>query len=136
MGYFCFFHNQELCLKLQLVIIRLHRGLKMSRSQSNNSHTRATLWKGRPLTILPVVGDLHLALLGPEHGLGDLADGLFVGQVAMEEVAGAGLLHDVRSGEARHLAEAIVTVDDCTVLHSGISYDKFSVCIKTKHVPG
>lgn len=54
----------------------------------------------------------------------------------MEEVAGAGLLHDVRSGEARHLTEAIITVDDCTILHSGISYDKFSVCIKTKDIPG
>lgn len=108
----------------------------MSCSRSNNSHITATLEEGRPLTILPVVGDLHLALLGAEHSLGDLADGLFVGQVAMEEVAGAGLLHDVRSGEARHLAEAIVTVDDCTVLHSGIRYDKFPVCRKTKDVPG
>lgn len=54
----------------------------------------------------------------------------------MEEVAGAGLLHDVRSGEARHLAEAIVAVDDRTVLHSGISYDKFPVCVKTEDVPG
>lgn len=92
--------------------------------------------KGRPLTVLPVVGDLHLALLGPEHGLGDLADGLYAGQVSVEEVAGAGLLHDVGSGEARHLTEAIVTVDDCTVLHSGIGYDKFPVCIEIKCVPG
>lgn len=97
---------------------------------------RASLGKGRALTILPVVGDLHLALLRPQHGLGDLADGLFVGQVAVEEVAGARLLHDVRSGEARHLAEAIVTVDDGTVLHPGISDDKFTVCVKTKDVPG
>lgn len=104
----------------------------MSRRWSNNSHISASLGNGRALTILPVVGDLHLALLGPQHGLGDLADGLFVGQVAVEEVAGAGLLHDVRSGEARHLAEAIVTVDDGTVLHPGISDDKFTVCIKKK----
>lgn len=102
--------------------------LKQEQRQSRDSQTFV---KGRPLTILPVVGDLHLALLGPEHGLGDLADGLFAGQLAVEEVAGAGLLHDVRSGEARHLAEAIVTVDDCTVLHSGIGYDKFPVCMKT-----
>lgn len=54
----------------------------------------------------------------------------------MEEVTGAGLLHDVGSGEARHLAEAVVTVDDCTVLNSGIGYDKFPICINTKYVPG
>lgn len=107
--------------------------LQQAQRQSRDTHTFV---KGRPLTVLPVVGDLHLALLGPEHGLGDLADGLFAGQVSVEEVAGAGLLHDVGSGEARHLTEAIVTVDDCTVLHSGIGYDKFPVCIETKYVPG
>lgn len=106
--------------------------LQQEQPQSHDSHTCG---KGRSLTVLPVVGDLHLALLGPQHGLGDLADGLLVGQVAVEEIAGAGLLHDVRSGEARHFAEAIVTVDDCTVLHSGIGYDKFPVCVKTKYVP-
>lgn len=134
--YFClFFSQKQLCPKLwwatpRLVVISWHHKdeLKQEQRQSRDSQTFV---KGRPLTILPVVGDLHLALLGPEHGVGDLADGLFAGQLAVEEVAGAGLLHDVRSGEPRHLAEAIVTVDDCTVLHSGIGYDKFPVCMKT-----
>ena len=48
----------------------------------------------------------------------------------MEEVAGARPLHDVRSGEASHLAEAVVAVDDGTVLHPGIGYHKFPVCVK------
>lgn len=81
------------------------------------------------LTVLPVVGDLHLALLGPLHSLRHLADGLGVGQVAVEEVASAGLLHDVRPGEARHLAEAVVAVNDCTVLHPGVGDHKFPICV-------
>lgn len=82
------------------------------------------------LTILAVVGDLHLALLGPKHSLCHLVDGLFVCEVTVEEVTCARLLHDVWSREARHLAEAIIAVDDCTVLHPGISYHKFPVCMK------
>lgn len=89
---------------------------------------------GHRLTILTVVGHLHLALLGPEHSLGHLADGLFVGQATVEEVTGAWLLHDVRSWETCHLAEAIVAVYDCTVLHPGIGYHKFPVCIKRKSI--
>lgn len=46
----------------------------------------------------------------------------------MQEVTGARLLHDVRPGEARHLAEAIVTVDNSTVLHPGIGYDELLIC--------
>lgn len=47
------------------------------------------------LTILAVVGDLHLALLRPKHCLCHLVDGLFVSEVTMEEVTRAWLLHDV-----------------------------------------
>lgn len=61
------------------------------------------------------------------NGLGHLADGLRVGQVPVQEVAGAGLLHDVRSGEARHLAEAVIAVYYCTVLYPGIGYHKFPI---------
>ena len=86
------------------------------------------------LTILAVVGDLHLALLGPQHRLGHQADGLFVRQVTVQEVTGARLLHDVRSGEARHLAEAVVAVDDCTVLHPGIGDQEFPICTQRKTV--
>lgn len=84
------------------------------------------------LTILAVVGDLHLSLLGPHYGLRHLADGLLVSQVTMEEVAGARLLHDIRPREACHLAEAVVAVYDCTVLHPGIGYHKFPVCMELK----
>lgn len=63
------------------------------------------------------------------HGLGHLADGLGVGQVPVEEVAGAGLLHDVRPGEARHFAEAVVAVNDCTVLHPGVGDHKFPIWV-------
>lgn len=49
------------------------------------------------LTILPVVGDLYLALFGAKHSLRHLVDRLLVGEVPMEKVTGAGLLHDVWS---------------------------------------
>lgn len=91
-----------------------------------------TVVPGHWLTILAVVGDLNLAFLGPHQSLGHLADGLFVRQVTVEEVTGARLLHDVWSWEAGHLTEAIIAVDDCTVLHPGIGYHKFPVCMKRK----
>lgn len=50
----------------------------------------------------------------------------------MKEVTSARLLHDVWSGEARHLAKAVIAVYDCTVLHPGIGYHKFPVCRKRK----
>lgn len=80
------------------------------------------------LTIFAVVGYLHLALLRAQQRLGHLGHRVSAGELAMQEVAGARLLHDVRPGEARHLAEAIVTVDDSAVLHAGIGYDEFLVC--------
>lgn len=49
------------------------------------------------------------------------------GELSMQEVTGARPLHDVRPGEARHLAEAVITVDDSTVLHPGIGYDEFLI---------
>lgn len=51
-----------------------------------------------------------------------------VGELAVQEVTGAWLLHDVWPGEARHLAEAVITIDYCTVLHPGIGYDEFLIC--------
>lgn len=75
-----------------------------------------------------MVGDLHLALLGAQQRLGHLGHGVPVGELAVQEVAGARLLHDVRPGEARHLAEAVITVDDSAVLHPGIGYDEFLIC--------
>lgn len=80
------------------------------------------------LTILAVVGDLHLALLRAQQRLGHLGDGMPVGELAVQEVTGARLLHDIWPGEAGHLAEAVITVDDSTVLHPGIGYDEFLIC--------
>lgn len=80
------------------------------------------------LTILAVVGDLHLALLWAQQRLGHLGHRVPAGELAVQEVAGARLLHDVRPGEARHFAEAVITVDNSTVLHPGISYDEFLIC--------
>lgn len=82
----------------------------------------------RRLTVLAVVGDLHFALLGAPQSLAHLVDGLLVRVLAVEEVAGARLLHDVRPGEAGHLAEAVVAVDDGTVFHPGVGYYEFTVC--------
>lgn len=80
------------------------------------------------LTILAVVGDLHLALLRAQQRLGHLGHGVPVGELAVQEVTGARLLHDIWPGEAGHLAEAIVTVDDSAVLHPGIGYDELLIC--------
>lgn len=75
-----------------------------------------------------MVGDLHLALLGAQQRLGHLGHRVPGGELAVEEVTSARLLHDVRPGEARHLTEAIITVDDSAVLHTGIGYDEFLIC--------
>lgn len=79
------------------------------------------------LTIFAVVGDLHLALLRAQQGLGHLGHRVPAGELSVQEVTSARLLHDVRPGEARHLAEAVVTVDDSAVLHTGIGYEEFLV---------
>lgn len=79
------------------------------------------------LTILAVVGDLHLSFLGAQKRLSHLGHRVPAGELAVQEVARARLLHDVRPGEARHLAEAVVAVDDRTVLHAGIGYDEFLI---------
>lgn len=80
------------------------------------------------LTILAVVGDLHLAFLRAQKRLGHLGHSVPIGELAVQEVTSARLLHDVWPGEAGHLAEAIVAVDNSTVLHPGIGYDEFLIC--------
>lgn len=82
---------------------------------------------GVVLTIFTVVSDLHLPFLRAKQCLGHLGDGVAFGELAMQEVAGAGFLHDVWSRVARHLAEAVIAVDDGTVGHPGICYDEFLV---------
>lgn len=80
------------------------------------------------LTILAVVGDLHFALLGPQQCLGHLGHSVPTGELAMQEVTSAWLLHYIWPGKARHLAETIITVDNSAVLHPGIGYDEFLIC--------
>lgn len=80
------------------------------------------------LTVLAVVGDLHFALLRAQQCLGHLGHRMPVGELAVQEVTSARLLHDVRPGEARHLTEAVITVDNSAVLHAGIGYDEFLIC--------
>lgn len=80
------------------------------------------------LTILAVVGDLHLPLLRAQQGLGYLGYSMARGKLAVEEVTRARLLHDVRPREARHLAERIVAKDDGAVLHTCVCYHKLLIC--------
>lgn len=81
-------------------------------------------------TVLAVIRDLHFAFLRAQQSLRYLRDGVPFGQLSMQEVAGARLLHDVRPGKARHFAEGVIAVDDSTVLDSCIGYDKSLVCPK------
>lgn len=74
-----------------------------------------------------IVGDLHLPLLRPQQRLGNLGNIMPLGLRPMEKVAGARLLHDIWPGETSHLTEAIIAVDDGTVLYSGICNDKFFI---------
>lgn len=113
-------------LLLQNVPDRVDSGLQHVPAEPREVEHR--LKQQEALTVLAVVGDLHLALLRAQQRLGHLGHRVSVGELAVQEVAGARLLHDVRPGEARHLAEAVVTVDDSTVLHAGIGYDEFLIC--------
>lgn len=82
---------------------------------------------GRFLTFLAVVENLHLALLGAQQGLGQLGQRALHGPGPHEEGAGAGLLHDLSPGKAKHLAEALVAVDDATVLHLGVGNQELAI---------
>lgn len=104
-------------------------------TQINNSASKASLVTSYHRerhqicpTILPVERDLHFPLLRAQKGLRYLRNGVPLGQLSVQEVARARLLHDVRPREARHLAEAVVAEDDGAVLHPGIGYDKLFIC--------
>lgn len=75
-------------------------------------------------TFLRVVENLHLAFLGAEQGLGQLGQGALHSAGSHQKLASAGLLHYFCPGEAKHLAEAFVAVDDATLLHLGIANQK------------
>lgn len=78
-------------------------------------------------TFFRVVEDLHLALLRAQQSLGQLGHGTLHGPGSHQELAGAGLLHDLRPREAEHLAEALVAVDDAAVLDLGVGDQELAV---------
>lgn len=78
-------------------------------------------------TFFRVVEDLHLALLGAQQSLGQLGRGALHGPGSHQELAGAGLLHDLRPREAEHLAEALIAVDDAAVLDLGVGDQELAI---------
>lgn len=81
-----------------------------------------------------MVRDLHLAFLGAQQGLGHLGHSMAAGELAVQEVTGTWPLHDIRPGEASHLTETVIAVDDSAVLHTGIGYDELLICGGTNRV--
>ena len=79
------------------------------------------------LTFFIVVEDLHLSLLWAQQGLGQLGQGALHGPRPHQELAGARLLHDLRPAKAKHLAEALVAVDDATVLHLCVADQELAI---------
>lgn len=73
------------------------------------------------LTLFGVVEYLHLALLRAQQGLGQLRECTLHGAWSCQEMTCARLLHDLCPREAKHLAEALVAVDDATVFHLCVS---------------
>lgn len=69
------------------------------------------------LTILAIVEDVHLALFSPKQGLRQAGHSTARSVRASEEVTGTGSLHHLHTGVAEEFAEAIIAVDDGTVLH-------------------
>lgn len=69
------------------------------------------------LTILAVVEDVHFALFSPKQGLCQARHSTAWSVRACEEVTGAGSLHHLHPGVAKELAEAVIAIDDGTVLH-------------------
>ena len=51
---------------------------------------------------------------------------------AVQEAAGARLLHHLGTGVAAHATEAVIAEDDSAVLHPGVGNDKFAIYVKTK----
>lgn len=66
-------------------------------------------------------------LFGAEQGLSQLGEGTLHGAGPHQELAGTGLLHDLRPGKTKHLAEAFIAVDDATVLHLGIGDEELAI---------
>ena len=84
------------------------------------------------LTCFLVEHDLLLELAAPLQGGVDVLDDGVVGLGAVEELAGAALLHHLGAHKARQLAEAIRAVHDRVALrHLRIGQDEVAVCDKT-----
>lgn len=69
------------------------------------------------LTILAVVEDVHLALFGTKQGLCQARHSAAWSVRAGEEVTGTGSLHHLHTGVAEEFTEAVIAVNDGTVLH-------------------
>lgn len=69
------------------------------------------------LTVLAIVEDVHLALFSPEQGLSQAGHSTAWSVRAREEITSTGPLHHLHTGVAKEFAEAIVAVNDGTVLH-------------------
>lgn len=85
-------------------------------------HERRERWAAEPLTqlcltILAVVEDIHLAFFSPKQGLCQAGHSTAWSVGACEEVTGTGLLHHLYTGVAEEFTEAIIAVNDGTVLH-------------------
>lgn len=101
--------------------------------QSTDNQTHQKFWKIKTdFTIFVIIGDFYFPLLWPQQCLSNLGNMMSFGFWPMKKVTGARLLHDIWPGEPGHLTEAIIAVDDSTILHSGISYDEFFICSKRK----
>lgn len=78
-------------------------------------------------TVSGVEGHLHLPLLRPQQRLGHLGHGGPPGARAVQEAAGARLLHDLATRVPAHGAEGVVAEDDGAVLHARIGNDELPV---------
>lgn len=84
-------------------------------------------WLRNMLTVFPVVQNLQLTLFRSQQCLCQLCSGVMGGVRPSKEVAGAGALHHLHPGVAEHLTEAVIAVDDGTVLHLRIGNEKLAI---------
>ena len=93
-------------------------------AQSGNPAARI-----KALTVLAVEADLPLVLLLALQGLVHLGHGPLAGLVAVQEAAGAVLLHDLGADEAGQLAEAVRAVNDGVAMATlSVPQQKVAVC--------
>lgn len=94
--------------------------------QSHHSHTVLIP------TVFAIEVDLQFSLLGAQQRLCHLRNGQPLGVRSVQEVTGAGFLHDLGARVTTHVAESIVAEDDGAVLHPGVGDNKLSTCGERK----